>query len=43
MTFNSPHDVIDQLGGWSRQSVGESYGQGYDMNILAKWMREIEL
>ena len=38
-----PHDVIDQLGGWSRQSVGESYGQGYDMNILAKWMREIEL
>jgi integrase len=38
-----PHDVIDQLGGWSRQSVGESYGQGYDMSILAKWMRQIEV
>ena len=24
-------ELIDQLGGWSRQSVGEGYGKGYDL------------
>ena len=28
---NAPSDMIDQLGGWSLQSVGQGYGQGYDI------------
>jgi integrase len=32
---NAPVDMIDQLGGWSRQSVGQSYGDGYDAAVLA--------
>ena len=27
-------EMIDQLGGWSRQSVGQSYGQGYELASL---------
>jgi hypothetical protein len=26
--------MIDQLGGWSRQSVGQGYGRGYHLSIL---------
>ncbi len=25
-------DMIDQLGGWSRQSVGQRYGEGYELS-----------
>ena len=38
-----PKDIVDQIGGWSSGSVGESYGQGYPVGILAKWMRAIAL
>jgi len=27
-------ELIDQLGGWSRQSVGQGYGRGYHLSIL---------
>ena len=33
-----PSDIIDQIGGWLRQGVGNSYGKGYPANILAKQM-----
>ena len=33
-----PSDVIDQIGGWLAQGVGNSYGNGYDYNTLNKWM-----
>ena len=26
-----PADIIDQIGGWSRKGVGESYGRGYQV------------
>ena len=26
---NCPSEMIDQIGGWSKRSVGESYGEGY--------------
>ena len=26
--------MIDQLGGWSLQSVGQGYGDGYSINTL---------
>ena len=35
-----PSDVIDQIGGWLTQGVGNSYGEGYPVNILAKQMSE---
>ena len=35
-----PSDVIDQIGGWLTQGVGNSYGEGYPVNILAKQMAE---
>jgi hypothetical protein len=36
-----PKDIVDQIGGWSSGSVGESYGQGYTVNILVKWLAKI--
>ena len=33
-----PSDVIDQIGGWLTQGVGNSYGEGYLVNILVKQM-----
>ena len=29
-------EMIDQLGGWSIKSVGQSYGEGYKLPILWK-------
>ena len=32
---NCPSEMIDQIGGWSKRSVGESYGEGFTLdNIL---------
>jgi len=31
---NCPSDVIDQIGGWSRRSVREQYGDGFKLNVL---------
>ena len=33
-----PSEVIDQIGGWLTQGVGNSYGKGYPASILAKQM-----
>jgi integrase len=33
-----PTDIIDQIGGWSRKGVGESYGRGYQVKQLWRWM-----
>ena len=30
-TVNASTDMIDQLGGWSLQSVGQGYGDGYPL------------
>ena len=38
-----PKDIVDQIGGWSSGSVGEGYGRGYTVEILAKWMAKISL
>jgi len=37
-----PSDIIDQIGGWSASSVGASYGKGYKLPVLAKWMKMLE-
>ena len=30
-----PVDMIDQIGGWSREGVGERYGDGYSLEKIA--------
>ena len=36
---NCPSEMIDQIGGWSKRSVGEGYGQGYDTKAIYNAMR----
>ena len=38
---NTPTEVIDQLGGWSLKTVGQSYGDGYQLDVLSNWMSNI--
>ena len=38
----APVDLIDQLGGWSLQSVGQGYGDGYPLNNLQQWLLRVE-
>ena len=37
-----PSDIVDQIGGWSRSSVGQNYGAGYQLPVLHKWLQMIE-
>ena len=37
-----PSEIIDQIGGWSSSKVGSSYGKGYELPVLAKWMKMME-
>ena len=34
-----PPEMIDQIGGWSKRSVGESYVEGYSVLQTAQWMQ----
>ncbi|RDC74719.1 integrase [Rhodovulum sp. 12E13] len=34
-----PADIVDQIGGWQTEGVGHSYGRGYPLEVLAKWMK----
>ena len=36
-----PSDVIDQIGGWATASVGQGYGEGYGLEVCAKWVRKL--
>jgi integrase len=38
-----PSDIIDAIGGWTTTGIGHAYGKGYTVDILAKWMRKIEV
>jgi len=29
------------LGGWSLKSVGQGYGDGYDLELLVKYLRRV--
>jgi integrase len=33
-----PSDVIDQIGGWLTQGVGNSYGLGYPLSLLKSYL-----
>jgi hypothetical protein len=36
-----PGDVIDQTGGRQTAGVGQSYGKGYELNVLSIWLDEV--
>jgi len=35
-------EIIDQLGGWSRQTVGQGYGLGYGLDALTNAMYHLD-
>jgi hypothetical protein len=37
-----PSDIVDEIGGWSRSSVGQNYGTGYKLPVLHKWLQMIQ-
>ena len=39
---SAPIDMIDQLGGWSLQTVGQGYGDGYDLVSLMQVMSQLQ-
>ena len=38
-----PSEIIDQLGGWSLESVGQGYGKGYKIIVLNEWIKKITI
>jgi hypothetical protein len=36
-----PSDVMDKIGGWSKASVGQSYGKGSSLERLQRFMNKI--
>jgi hypothetical protein len=34
-----PSDLIDHIGGWSRQTIGDRYGLGYSLDAKHKWLK----
>jgi integrase len=34
-----PSDIVDQIGGWRTDGVGQGYGEGYPLRVLAKWLQ----
>lgn len=38
---NCSSEMIDQIGGWSRDTVGQGYGQGYDLLSVQEAMQKI--
>ena len=38
-----PSDIIDAIGGWQTNGVGQRYGTGQPLEVKAKWVRTIDL
>ena len=36
-----PSDVVDAIGGWSTEGVGQGYGKGYGLDVRKRWMQRI--
>ena len=36
-----PSDIVDQIGGWQTDGIGQGYGQGYPLAVLTRWMEAI--
>ena len=42
-TVECPSDIVDAIGGWTTEGIGQRYGKGYDLNVKTKWMGKISL
>ncbi len=40
-TVNCPSEMIDQIGGCSRDTVGQGYGEGYHLTNIHEWLNKI--
>ena len=38
-----PSDVMDEIGGWSKTSVGRTYGQGSSLERLHRYMEKVAI
>ena len=38
---NCPSEMIDQIGGWTRDTVGQGYGSEYELNSTYHWLIKI--
>ena len=36
-----PSDIVDAIGGWRTAGVGQTYGDGYPLDVLERWMKQI--
>ena len=36
-----PSEVIDQIGGWARSGLGDSYGEGYSLSKMHNYLEKI--
>ena len=36
-----PSDIVDAIGGWTTAGIGKSYGNGYPLDVLDRWMQRI--
>jgi integrase len=39
--ISCPSEMIDQIGGWSKRSVGDCNGEGHSVLQIARWMRRL--
>ena len=37
----APLDMVENLGGWSLKSVGQTYGKGYNLEHMQKYLLKI--
>ena len=37
-----PSDIVDAIGGWRTADVGQGYGEGYSLEVLKRWLNEIQ-
>ncbi|MEY8880084.1 tyrosine-type recombinase/integrase [Donghicola sp. XS_ASV15] len=35
-----PSAIVDQIGGWQTEGVGQGYGKGYPIEVLWKWLEK---
>ena len=33
-----PSDIVNSIGGWHTAGVGQTYGNGYPLDVINKWM-----
>ena len=38
-----PSDIVDAIGGWVTQGIGQSYGSGYPLDVRHRWMSRVVL